>query len=105
MLRTHTAPHYFVQLLVRAKTLVCKQFSRHVSIGSGGTSSASATKREREMWKAIDRIVEDVRGAEPLVHGEDVRTPGDGIVATRQENQIRGAPVDASLWAAVKAMH
>jgi LDH2 family malate/lactate/ureidoglycolate dehydrogenase len=56
------------------------------------------------MWQAIDAVVADVRGAEPLVVGESVRCPGDGTVATRQENQIHGAPVDAGLWAAVKDM-
>lgn len=75
-----------------------------LSIGSGEMPSVAATRREREMWQAIDRVVADVRGAEPLVSGDPVRCPGDGTVLTRHENQIRGAPVDADLWAAVKAM-
>ena len=71
---------------------------------SGEASSDAATTREREMWQAIDRVVADVRGAEPLALGEPVRCPGDGTVLTRRENQLRGAPVDPSLLADVKAM-
>lgn len=71
---------------------------------SGETSLDAAAQREREMWQTIDAVVADVRGADSLVVGESVRCPGDGTVSTRQENQIRGAPVDAGLWAAVRAM-
>ena len=77
---------------------------RCLNCTSGEASSDAATTREREMWQAIDRVVADVRGAEPLAVGKPVRCPGDGTVYTRRENQLRGAPVDPSLWADVKAM-
>ena len=64
-------------------------------VAPGGPAAVRAT---------LDGIVDDLQSATPLQPGGQVKYPGEGMFATRQENTAKGVPVDAEQWAALQAM-
>ena len=94
------------------------------SLISGGDSTATIADRPNEthvsqVFIAIDveslagsqvleetvhRIVHDFQQAEPLEDGDEIRYPGQGMLATRRDNLENGIPVDPDLWQQLLAM-
>lgn len=54
--------------------------------------------------QAVEAIIDDVLGAAPLKGNGQVQYPGQGVLRTRQENMLRGVPVEPAYWAQVLAM-
>lgn len=57
-----------------------------------------------EIERKIDASIEDLKHAVPRTGCPNVRFPGEGLVATREENTRLGIPVDEPVWEKVKAM-
>jgi len=51
-----------------------------------------------EADQKIDAIVTDFLGAAPLDAGDNVRYPGEGMLAIRRDSLANGIPVDPDLW-------
>ena len=68
-----------------------------------GSSNASSSGAE-EFHRVLDGIVNSLHGAAPLPGNAGVSYPGEGMLATRRENQAKGCPVDAEQWASLQQM-
>jgi len=54
--------------------------------------------------ETVDRIVRDFQDVPPLDGVSEIRYPGQGMLATREDNLANGIPVDPDLWAEVLAL-
>lgn len=54
--------------------------------------------------ETVDRIVKDFQDVPPLDGTSEIRYPGQGMLATREDNLANGIPVDPDLWSEVLSM-
>ena len=66
--------------------------------------NVAALAGESEVNEMVDAIVENLHTASPLVAGEPVRYPGEGMLRTRRESLENGVLVDENLLAELRAM-
>ena len=65
-----------------------------VSLLSGG----------RFVEEVVDQIVRDFKDVHPSGGVDEIRYPGEGMLAVRRDNLENGIPVDAELWRQVLEM-
>jgi 3-dehydro-L-gulonate 2-dehydrogenase len=53
---------------------------------------------EKIVEETVDRIVRDFQDVPPLEGVSEIRYPGQGMLATREDNLANGIPVDPNLW-------
>ena len=58
----------------------------------------------RIVEETVDRIIRDFQDVPPLEGVSEIRYPGQGMLATREDNLANGIPVDPDLWAEVLAL-
>jgi 3-dehydro-L-gulonate 2-dehydrogenase len=54
--------------------------------------------------RLADDLIDHLHGSHVEPTGERVRYPGERTLATRRESEVRGIPVDDSVWAEIQAM-
>lgn len=50
----------------------------------------------------INNVLNDIKSAEPIKEGNQIRYPGERIIQTRKENLELGIPVNESIWEKIK---
>ncbi len=53
---------------------------------------------------AVQSIIDDLHRSRPAKPDGVIRYPGEAVMARRAENQQRGIPVEAALWASIQAL-
>jgi 3-dehydro-L-gulonate 2-dehydrogenase len=59
---------------------------------------------EQIVEETVDRIVRDFQDVPPLEGVNEIRYPGQGMLAIREDNLANGIPVDPDLWAEVLSL-
>lgn len=58
----------------------------------------------KEIAENIENTINYIHSAEPVDENTKVRYPGEGTLSKREENLLKGIPVDEDIWKAVLAM-
>jgi len=95
------------------------------TIITGGHSTAEIARQEHEanvsqvfiaidaqslsgkqiLEETVDRIVRDFKDVPPLEGIDEIRYPGEGMLAIRKDNITHGIPVEPDIWRQILEMH